>query len=163
MNMKRWTIGIGVCAWVIAAFGQETDRGMVEAAQTPSNDAVREQQILQAIESVRQSHPELADHARPDRSMPDAGAADSHPHTARAAEGGLSVFIEQRPSGPSQRRGDHPLIRDVTFEQIEADPRMQTLREQFESGQLSETDAKNQMLEILREYDRDISRSEMSE
>ena len=41
---------------------------------------------------------------------------------------------------------------DPRFEQVQSDPRMQQVREQFESGQLSEDQAREKVFEVLRDH-----------
>lgn len=119
----RWGRVLGMLAVSAVICGRVG--GSTAEGQGSSQEALREQQILQAIDAARQSRPALpAPAAQPPRAQP----------------------------APSD-------VSDVTFEQIEADPRMQRLREQFESGQLSAVEAKDRIVEILRAYDRESSAS----
>ena len=151
-----------------------------EAAQAPTSDATHDQ-ILQAIETTRQTDPELAVEMENQLKLLDAGEfAPQAPTT----DTGLALGAPQAgPQAVTGRRladtlpngglvgppvdaggpvsggligppteGGTPHGQDPRFDQVQADPRMQQVREQFEAGNLSEDQAREKIVEVLKDH-----------
>lgn len=175
------TIMVPLIPSAFAADGDTAEAAPIEAmaVDSPTQDASREH-ILQEIEATRQTDPELAEvmeeqlklleeSGRATLSTSDTGttATTSNPFgqwgqgeaaTANSlgAPGLLGPPIEIGPQGqpigqPGEQEGLNDQQRGL-FEQVQADPRMQQVREQFEGGQLSEQQAREKVFEVLRDH-----------
>ena len=64
----------------------------------------------------------------------------------------IEMGSQGQPIGPPGEQGGFTEQQRALFEQVQADPRMQQLREQFEGGQLSEQQAREKVFEVLRDH-----------
>lgn len=152
----------GTVAWA-ADGGSDT----AEAAQIGTDpigaqagaDAVHEQ-MLQDIEASRQTDPELAAEMEHQLELFESGELDLR-QSHDAQEGGFALGTPVNDGGVTVPQGGPALLgrpgeedrsMDTRFQQVQSDPRMQELRQQMESGGLSEGQAREQVFEILREH-----------
>jgi len=101
-----------------------------------------EAQILQTIEATRASDPELA--TEMERQL----------HLMESGDSGVTAAERETPSetlGTPELVGP-PVDAPDNFEEVQADPRMQDIRQQFEGGQLSEAQAREKMFDVLRDH-----------
>lgn len=125
-----------------------------EAAEAASatTDASREQ-ILQTIETTRQTDPALAEEMERQLNLMDSGDLKlSLPEgeSDRTTLGGTEALGAPEligPPGEGDQSGGDP-----RFQAVQSDPRMQAVREQFEAGSLTEGQAREQIFEVLRDY-----------
>ena len=123
-----------------------------EAAEVARPDMNREQ-ILQTIETTRQTDPELAAEMERQLELFDSGELDLQDHDTLTPP---SESADGLPSGAPELIG--PPVetggsgQDPRFEAVQSDPRMQELHERFESGELTEDEAREQVFDILRDH-----------
>jgi hypothetical protein len=158
MSMRRLAsvvIGVGMQVSVAMPSAWAADGGTAEAAETAAADMTRER-ILQEIETARVADPELAQEMERQLELLESGeltlealeregALGGPPVDLSGGEGPLPMPVVIGPDG----QGTPP---DPRFQAVESDPRMQELREQFESGQLTEDQARERVFEVLRDH-----------
>lgn len=121
-------------------------------AASATTDASREQ-ILQTIETTRQTDPALAEEMERQLGLMDSGDLKlSLPEgeSDRTTLGGPEALGAPGLIGPPGE--DDQSGGDPRFQAVQSDPRMQAVREQFEAGNLTEGQAREQVFEVLRDY-----------
>ena len=156
----RWIVGVmvgvGMTAFCVMPSAWAADEDTAEAAQ-PGAPELTHEQILQDIEATRVTDPELAQEMERQLELLDSGE--------------LTVDELERdrvlgaPAGEFPTGGELPMpvvigppveggtaSQDPRVQEVQSDPRMQELREQFESGQLTEDQARERVFEILQDH-----------
>ena len=156
----RWIVGVmvgvGMTAFCVMPSAWAADGDTAEAAQ-PGAPELTHEQILQDIEATRVTDPELAQEMERQLELLDSGE--------------LTVDELERdrvlgaPAGEFPTGGELPMpgviglpveggttSQDPRVQEVQSDPRMQELREQFESGQLTEDQARERVFEVLRDH-----------
>lgn len=113
-----------------------------EAASADATlDGAGREHILQTIEATRASDPELAAEMERQFELMETGEAP------RETSGDILGDRLGAPEliGP-------PVDTSGNFEEVQADPRMQDIHQQFEGGQLSEDQAREKMFDVLRDH-----------
>jgi hypothetical protein len=159
----RWMMGVlgmGLGLFLAIPSGWAADEGTAETAQAGGTDASREQ-ILQTIEATRQTDPELAAEMENQLKLLESGDVDLHaPGTDKEFALGAPPNVTGDLPSPGTDQSNTRLIgppvedgaQDPLYNQVQSDPRMEEVRRQFESGGLSEDQAREQVFEILRDY-----------
>jgi len=128
-----------------------------ETAEAAVTDAAR-QHLLETIEATRQTDPALANEMERQLDMLDAGELRLSGDQDEAL--GAPALDGERLGGVG---GDGLLVgppveggglseHDPRVQQVQSDPRMQEIREAYESGQLTESQALERTFEVLRDH-----------
>ncbi len=134
MRGRMWVVGTMVmCCTGQGAWAADGEVGTVQQGVAVRGET--RQQVMDAIETVRQTNPELADEMARQMELVEHEGNDV---------GDLELPPEM--IGPLVG-GEVPI-----YQQLEDGPRMQELRRQVESGALEEDGAREQVFEILRSY-----------
>jgi len=158
----RWIVGVmvgvGMTALGVMPSAWAADGDAAEAAQ-PGAPGLTHEQILQDIEATRLTDPELAQEMERQLQLLESGELTVE-DLERDRALGLGAPAGELPTG-----GELPMpvgigppveggttSQDPRVQAVQSDPRMQELREQFESGQLSEDQARERVFEILRDH-----------
>lgn len=137
-------VGIGFISVFLLLVMGTPSASAADAEAAPADatlDGASREHILQTIEATRASDPELAAEMERQFELMEAGAA---PRETSGDILGDRLGAPELIGPPGDTSGN--------FEEVQADPRMQDIHQQFEGGQLSEDQAREKMFEVLRDH-----------
>lgn len=160
MGMRGFRIlalmgSMGVSLTVACLPVHAADGETAEAAEVTAAD-VSHEHILQTIEATRQTDPELAAEMERQFDLYESGRMEASELSGRdLAVGAPPESGEGRSDprlvGPPVEAGRSGADQAV-FEQVQSDPRMQETRRQFEAGEITEGQAREQVSGVLRDH-----------
>ncbi len=168
MGMRRSAAiaGLGIVGALVigAAAAWAADGDSAEAAEAGLDAATREQ-ILQTIEAMKQTDPDLAREMSRQLELMESGEAEmlsgagrdtalAAPELAGSQTGGEQLGGPELIGPPVEgwTGGQYQSPQDAKFQEVQADPRMQELQRQVEAGEVSEAQARETMFEVLRDH-----------